>query len=144
MWRSSARMRKFDRIDHTADIGFKVRGRDFPGLLKNSAAALYEAMDCERLCGAGKGVKYRMESESREDLLVGFLNELIYYSNVKNLIFKKFLITIVHLKNMYSLKIRMPDGIRARPGREVKAATYHRMKVRQTKSFLMTDLIFDV
>ncbi len=78
-------VKRFEVIDHTADIGIAAYGADLKEAFANAAYALFSLMiDLE---GVGDASCYDVEvtAEDRAELLVAWLNELIYLLDVENI-----------------------------------------------------------
>jgi len=135
----------FKIIDHTADVGVMVYGINVKQLFSNAALAL------SSLITEPKSIKEKMKrhveitSEDRHNLLVEWLNELIYLFDVEHILFKKFDIENLnsqHLKAIcYGEKF---DPLRHNIKREVKAATYHMLKINRDSNGYKVQVIFDV
>ena len=86
-----------------------------------------------------------VEGMDLEDLLVCWLRELLYLHQVKRILLKKFEIT--HLSDS-ELKARVWgekfDQRRHTIKREIKAATYHDLKVQKRNGTWTARVIFDV
>jgi len=124
--------KKFELIDHTADIGIVAYGADLKEAFANAAYALFSLMVdlddvSESLCREA-----RVTADNREDLLVEWLNELIYIFDVDNVLLKRFEITKLTDKslraNCFGEKI---DPRRHRIKMGIKAATYHMLQVEE-------------
>ncbi len=135
-------MKKFEFIRHTADVGVKVYGNTITELFENSGKALFEIMDCT--C---EDIKLQedisVEGDSLEELLVGFLNELIYLSEIKNLKGEEFKIKIERINSSFRLKGEIRGKKIKSVEREVKAATYHNLKIKKDKGYNCI-IIFDL
>jgi SHS2 domain-containing protein len=124
--------KKFELIDHTADIGIAAYGADLKEAFANAAYALFSLMvdlDDVRECLCREA---RVTADNREDLLVEWLNELIYIFDVDNLLLKRFEITRLTDKSLradcFGEKI---DPQRHRIKMGIKAATYHMLRVEE-------------
>lgn len=124
--------KKFELIDHTADIGIVAYGADLKEAFANAAYALFSLMVdlddvSDTLCREA-----RVTADNREDLLAEWLNELIYIFDVDNVLFKRFEVTRLTdtslTANCYGEKI---DPQRHRIKMGVKAATYHMLEVEE-------------
>ncbi len=80
-----AATKRFKLIEHTADVGGIVYGRDLEELFIN-AACMLQTLSGVTCVSRGKQIRGRVyvKSDSIESLLVRFLNELIYRIEVKN------------------------------------------------------------
>ena len=136
--------KKFEVIDHTADIGIAAYGASLSEAFANAAYALFSLMaDLENvadvLCCEAEAT-----AENREDLLVAWLNELVYLFEVNNVLFKRF-----EIDELSETKLRARCyGERIDPERHkikmaVKAATYHMLKVEERDGYRV-QVLFDI
>ncbi len=89
-------------------------------------------------------IKLKVEGANLEELLVSFLNELLYLSEKEKAIFNEFRIKVKKSKNEFYLKGQIKKNSQV-PKREIKAATYHDLKLLQKKdNFWQTRIIFDM
>ena len=122
--------KKFEFIDHTADIGIVAYGADLKESFANAALALFSLI--AELDNVSEGFRQELEvtAEDEEGLLVQWLNELIYLFDVEHLIFRRFEIvdfTPTRLRAIcYGERV---DPLRHKLKTGVKAATYHMLKV---------------
>lgn len=135
--------KRFEFIEHTADIGIIAYGKDLKEAFANAAYGLFSIMaDLESV---GETISYNVEvtADDIEALLFEWLNELIYIFDAKGLILKRFDITEfsdLSLKAVcYGEKY---DPARHKVKLGVKAATYHMLQVDRVKNQLQ--VIFDV
>ncbi|HDN97651.1 MAG TPA: archease [bacterium] len=135
-------MKKFEFISHTADVGVKVYGETIEELFENSGKALFEIM--APVCEDVKvKEKVSVEGESYEELLVKFLNELIYLSEKKSLKGEEFKIKIERKNNSLRLDGEVSGRKIKGVEREVKAATYHNLKIEKDREYNCI-IIFDL
>jgi len=138
-------MKRFEVLDHTADIGLIVYGEDLKALFENAGEAFFHLLTDLRKVRLRTERRIEIGKENLERLMVDWLTELIYLYEVENLLLKKFKVESVG-----------EDGLRARvkgePFQEgihvmktgVKAATYHQIEVRQEKKGWRARIIFDL
>jgi len=120
----------FEFIDHTADVGIIAYGADMSQAFANAARALFslitELDDVEEVIHRD----IELTATDEESLLVEWLNELIYQFDTEGILFKRF--DIIQLNNT-QLKARgygeKVDRSKHKLKIEVKAATYHMLKV---------------
>lgn len=138
-------VKPFEVIDHTADIGIVVHGTDIKQLFANAALGLFNLMaDLDNL---KEDVKRQIElsAEDVEVLLIEWLNELIYISEVEHIIFKRF--EINELSNTRLRATCFGEKIKPRQHRlkrEIKAATYHMLKLNKEDGNYKVQIIFDI
>ena len=135
----------FEIIDHTADIGIVAYGADIKQVFANAALGLFNLMgdtdDFE------EAIKHELElsAEDVEVLLVEWLNELIYILDVEHIFFKRF-----EVDELTGNQIRarcFGEKIKPRQHklkREIKAATYHMLKIDKEDSGYKVQVIFDI
>jgi SHS2 domain-containing protein len=135
----------FEVIDHTADIGIVAYGADIKQVFANAALGLFNLM--ADLDGFKEDVQRGLElsAEDVEILLVEWLNELIYIFDVEHIIFKRF-----EIEELTSTQIKARCfGEKIKPGkhklkREIKAATYHMLRISKEDGSYKVQVIFDI
>jgi SHS2 domain-containing protein len=136
--------KRFEIIDHTADIGIAAYGADLKEAFANAAYALFSLMTDLEDVGDALCHDVGVTAGDREDLLVAWLNELIYLFEVEKVLFKRFEIgelTETRLKaSCFGEKI---DPERHKIKTAVKAATYHMLKVDEGDGFRV-QVLFDI
>ena len=138
-------MKRYEQIDHTADVGIKVYGKDLKELFANAAFAMFDIMaDLQGLKGSVT-VDIKKEAPNSEELLIEWLDELLYNFYTKTLIFNDFQIIELDEKHIVGKATGRHVGEnRSRLKTEIKAATYHELKIEQKDGIFQTQLIFDV
>ncbi len=139
----------FREIEHTADLGIEVTGDSLNNLFKNAAQGFYAVSAGDLNLSATDTLKVSLNAESAEDLLVSFLNELNYYMQMKNKIYR-------HINN---INIEERDGqyflscsgqvARLNPAQreeltEIKSVTYHQLKIERKEDGYYTKVFFDI
>ena len=135
----------FRAIDHTADIGLLIEGKNKEQLFAEAARGMFSIVAGGRINGKlkVKSLKLEVTGPTLEELLVSFLNELLYLAEKEKAIFNRFEVEIKKIKNRFYLQGRIKENSQV-PKREVKAATYHNLKVEKKDNFWQTTIIFDV
>jgi len=142
---SLGRGKKFRFLNHTADLGILVYGRDLEELFSNAGEVFFNIItDLQRVRESTERI-IRVESPNLEDLMVHWLGELLYMHDVDGLLFKSF--SIDELRDG-SLKARA-RGEAFDEGRhviktEIKAVTYHQIQVKKDKRRWSARIIFDL
>jgi SHS2 domain-containing protein len=141
-------MKKFEIIDHTADIGIVAYGKTKKEVFINTAKGMFEIIAGEnREHKENFYAKIKLEAKSLEDLLIAWLNELLYLSEVKLVILNKF-----KIKELSDGQIKAEVGgtkinhLSVRMKREVKAVTYHRLEIKKDEGsgLWRAQVIFDI
>jgi len=137
-------MKPFEIVDHTADIGIKAYGKTPQEVFENAALGMFSLMVDLSTVQEKEVLDIAIEGEDRENLLVEWLNELIYFFETENILLKRFEITEwsdYHLiARAYGEKIDLKKhSLEA----QIKAATYHMLKVSHNDIW-QAQVIFDV
>ena len=123
-------MRRFELIDHTADIGIVAYGSDLKEAFANAAYGMFTLIADLEGTGQDFRRKINLQAPDQETLLVDWLNELLYLFDVEHAIFSRFDIKELDQTHLaaqaYGEKV---DKSRHQLRTEVKAATYHSLKV---------------
>jgi SHS2 domain-containing protein len=137
-------MKRFDLFPHTADIGIVAYGDGLEEAFSNAAYAMFNLIADLEEVNTTACREIEVEAEDEEELVVRWLNELLYLFDVERVIFKRFEFiefTNTHLKAKgYGEEV---DVLRHSLKMGVKAATYHMLKIEKDKIFKI-QVIFDV
>lgn len=136
-------MSPFRLLPHTSEVGLRVTGKTWEEFYLDAARgllALYGAGDLPAR-GAGRRMGVSLRAASPEELLVAWLNELNYLLSARRLLpvsigFEK--------AGPAEVEARLGVARGARLEREVKAASYHGLRVRRERGALRATVILDV
>ncbi|MDP2729771.1 MAG: archease [Dehalococcoidales bacterium] len=133
--------KEFEILNHTADVGIIAYGSDINEAFANAAKGMFSLITDSDV----EEIEYRdieMTSPDQESLLVKWLNELIYYFDAENMLFKRFDITQLsqrHLKaKSYGQRVTDQE---IKIG--IKAATYHMLKIDKNNG-CRVQVVFDI
>lgn len=136
-------MKRFDLIEHTADIGLVAYGKSLAEAFANAAYGMFSIIaDLENVQEA-ESREMALSEDDPEALLFEWLNTLIYIFEVDDLLLKRFDIPEfdgVHLRAICYGEKYDPTRHHVKTG--VKSATYHMMKVDKERN--QVQVIFDV
>jgi SHS2 domain-containing protein len=133
----------FEEISHTADIKIRVRALTLEDLFSETFNALMQVMyGTERSGGIVKEIK--VESPDNESLLLDFLSEVLFVSEVESLVFFYASISIHGSRLTAELSGEPFDPIRHSGGSEVKGISYSGLSIIHDANGYMLDIIFDV
>jgi SHS2 domain-containing protein len=133
----------FEEISHTADIKIRVRALTLESLFSETFNALMQVVyGTDRRGGIIKEIQ--VESPDNESLLLDFLSEVLFVSEVESLVFFEARISVhgSHLKAELSGEPFDPD--RHSGGSEVKGISYSGLSITKDANGYMLDIIFDV
>ena len=138
-------MRRYELLDHTADIGIVAFGRDLPEAFGNAAYAMFDILtDTDKIREMDR-FDLRVSASNIEELLVTWLDEMLYRYETERLICKRFVID-----DMDDVSLRATvfgeklDPTRHEVKLEIKSVTYHQLKVEKTDDGWRAQVIFDV
>jgi SHS2 domain-containing protein len=140
-----ARMRRFEILDHTADIGIIVYGEDLEALFENAGKAFFHLITDLRKVRRRTERRIAVKGENLDRLMVDWLSELLYLHDVESLLFKEFKVVSVGEDGLKAIAKGEPfqEGVHAiKTG--VKAVTYHRLEVRKKNGGWRAQVIFDL
>ena len=138
-------MKHFEILDHTADIGIVVYGEDLKSLFANAGQAFFHLITDLKKVRLRTERKIEIGKESLERLMVDWLTELLYFHDVENLLFKRFIVESVGEEGLKAKVKGEPfeEGVHViKTG--VKAVTYHQIEVRQEKEGWKAQIILDL
>lgn len=139
-------MKKFEFLDHTADVMFKAYGNDLEELFENSGLALEEAQVSVSEVEEDIEVSFDIENNDLEMLLFNFLQELIYYRDVENLVFSSFKVEFSDDNSFLkcTCKGEKLDSDKHDLGQNVKAITLHNFSVNKEDGLWKANVLVDV
>jgi SHS2 domain-containing protein len=137
--------KEFEFIDHTADIGVKAYGADMKQVFANAGRGLFSLITELDNVAVKESRNIRVTAPDREALLINWLNELIYLFEVKEILFNRFdIITISDTQLNATGYGEIINLAKHELKTQVKAATYHMLKIEQNKDGWKAQVIFDV
>ncbi|MCK4261861.1 archease [bacterium] len=138
-------MKKYETFNHTADLGIRVFGKTKEELFANAGYAMFDILIDLRNVQVKKTLKIKQEAPNVEELFLSWLSELLYQYNCKEMVFKKFAIDKL-TEEAISARAQGEklDLRRHQLKTEIKAVTYHELKVQKLKDCWEGQVIFDV
>ena len=135
----------FEIIDHTADVAIAAYGADLKAAFANVALGMFSLMTDIGKVKDTTSRDVEVTADDRKDLLVSWLNELLFIFEVEKTLFKRFdIITLdkTMLKaKCYGEKI---DPKRHKIKMEIKAATYHMIRIEEKQNRTRVQVLFDI
>jgi len=131
-------------LSHTADTGIEVTADSLADLIGELCAGMFGLMASVEPSAAEKWVEVSLVAQTVEELVVNTLSELVYHSEVENLIFCAFRVWMGP-----DLAVRVKAGgllvDAVEPvGPPIKAVTYHDLVVEQRDDIWYGRVYFDV
>ena len=124
----------FEQLSHTADIEIRVYGITLQQLFEHALIGMFQVI-------GPKVVGCRIENDI-ESLLVDFLSEAWYFSDIHNEAYLKADIhelTQTHIRaTLHGVEVQGFDVV------EIKAVTYHDLHIEQLNGMWQTNIVFDI
>jgi SHS2 domain-containing protein len=133
---------KYKVLEHTADAMVEVHGKTLDDRFANAAYALFDQMtDLTKVKPTGE-LKIVLEADTREQLLVDFLQELLFVNDTEDLVFSEFEVKTDGRRMDAVVKGEKFDEKRHTKRSVVKGVTYHKLEFNDQKGTLT--ILFDV
>jgi SHS2 domain-containing protein len=135
----------YETFDHTADLGLRIRAPDLDGLFAEAGQALFSVI-VEDLTSVEpkQRLEFRLEGDEREFLLFDWLKELLYHFDSEHWLGSRFEVHVSQNGLEASAWGEPLDPARHRLLHEVKAITYHGLKIEQTRDGWLAEVIVDI
>jgi SHS2 domain-containing protein len=135
----------YELFEHTADLGLRVIAPDLNALFADAATALF-AMIVEDVTAVQplNEVAFAIEGTDREYLLFDWLRELLMRHDEERILFGKFAVNVTKSGLTATAWGEPIDPARHLLSHEVKAITYHELKIVPHESGWMAEVIVDI
>ena len=138
-------MNKFRLLEHTADMGIAAEGESLAALFQQAALGLRQIMTATTDIEPRQEVLIEVRAQDREELLVNWLGELVFLLEHRQLLPATF-----EIESATEVRLRARiwgeplDPARHELDREIKAVTYHQVRVEQTASGWRAQVFVDL
>lgn len=138
----------FEYLPHPADARFIAHGTTLEETFEQAAYAMFGVIIQTDALKPERSVDIELESEGLENLLYDYLSELLYLFEVEEIVFGRFRVySIGKAGSRYMLKGSASgeslDTERHEFGTEVKAVTYHQLKIEKEDGEYSAHVIVD-
>ena len=130
----------FQERPHTADWALEVWAPDAPALFTQAALGMTALMGLQARSAPRVSQSFDLTCADLESLLIGFLSELLYLIQRDGVGFDQFDLTFTD-DQLYATVSGQPID---RQAKEIKAVTYHNLRIVETGRGLETTIVFDV
>jgi len=140
---------QYSILDHAADVGLAVSGSTAEEMFEAAAAGMFSIITDLKAIGDNVSREISIVACSHEDLLINWLQELLYVFSVEHLLFAGFSVEIHNPETEKFIVTGRCRGEKYDPLKheiyaEVKTATYHQLTVEHTKNHWQGKIIFDI
>jgi SHS2 domain-containing protein len=134
-----------ETFDHTADLGLRIVAADLNTLFAEAGLAL-ESVLVEDLAAVAplRPVDIRLPADELEYLLFDWLKALLYHFEVDKLLFSRFDVKVSDAGLEATAWGEELDRDRHELSHEVKAITYHELKVQKSGDGWLAEVIVDI
>jgi SHS2 domain-containing protein len=135
----------YETFEHTADLGLRVRAADLDTLFAEAGLCLFSAIveDLGTVVASQK-LDVRLEGTDLEYLLFDWLRTLLFHCDAEHLLFGRFEVHVRGDGLEGSAWGEPLDRGRHELSHEVKAITYHGLKVEKTADGWLAEVIVDI
>jgi len=135
----------YEFINHTADLGIRVRGLSLKELFENAARAMFDLIVDLDTVKTRNQMAIEIRGEQREELLADWLRDLLYRYNGDKYLLKEFKIEKISPRGLKArVRGEKLDMSRHNLKREIKAVTYHGLEIRKLNRQWQAQIIFDI
>ena len=135
----------FRLLDHTADVGLEAHGADLAELFTNAARGMFSIVASLESVQPSRQFPLKLTADNLEDLLVDWLSELLYLFSTQQVLFSQFIITEIDESHLQATAVGEPiDLSRHELFTEIKAVTYHGLKVAESNQMWTARVFFDI
>ena len=135
----------YEHFEHTADLGLRVTAADLAGLFAEAGRGLTSIIvaNLDRVRPV-REVRIAVEGTRLDELLFDWLNEILYVFESQRLLLAQFDVQIDAAGLRATVRGEEADESRHILEHEVKAITYHGLKVEQTDQGYLAEVIVDI
>ena len=135
----------YEYFEHTADLGIRARAADLNGLFAEAATALFAAVvDGLDSVRPVQQVEIAVEGAEPDYLLFDWLRELLFRLDAEHLLLSKFDVRVTETGLKATATGEPLDPARHVLSHEVKAITYHGLRVEREGDGWVAEVIVDI
>lgn len=138
-------MKKYELIDHTADVGIKAYGENISEAFENAAKGMFDIITDNSTIESKGEYKISLESDDLEQLLVDWLSELLFIFETEQMVMGEVNVDLDIDNNSLKAEVfgEEFDTSKHKIGAEIKAVTYHMLEVKTEKPYHV-QVLFDI
>ncbi len=133
--------RKYESLEHTADVMIRAYGNTIEECLENAAYGMFDQIADLSGVKPLKSFKFEIEGEDPAQLLVDFLSELLFIHDTKLVILSEFDVKYDRETLQVEAKGEPIDRKRHEIKRAIKAVSYHALEIDPEKGY--AQVLFD-
>jgi SHS2 domain-containing protein len=133
----------FEELPHTADIRIRVKAESLEALFSESAVAMMKIMYGVNEPGTVQRT-ISIEADEVENLMMDFLSEVLFLSEVDDLVFSSAEVSLSGNHLQATLSGEPFDPGKHRAGTEIKGVSYSGLRILKEDPGYVLDILFDV
>ena len=135
----------YEVFEHTADLGLRMQARDLNCLFAEAGRALFSVIVANLdEVQPRQPAEYQVKGSELDYLLLDWLNELLFTFETQRILFSEFQVR-VDPEGLHAVARGEPvEAQRHRLDHEVKAITYHNLRVAHTDGGWEAEVIVDI
>ena len=135
----------YETFEHTADLGLRIRAGGLNGLFAEGGRALFSVLVANpESIRAVHEVEFQLEGDRRDDLLFDWLAELLFTFDARHLVLARFEVDVSDNGLTAVARGEPIDTDRHELDMEIKAITYHGLKVEREDDGWLAEVIVDL
>ncbi len=135
----------FETFEHTADLGLRVRAADLNTLFAEAARGLFAVLvEDLQTVEPRERLDVRLGADERAYLLFDWLRQLLYHFDARHLLFSRFEVRVDDTGLAGTAWGEPLDRSRHALDHEVKAITYHGLRVEPADGGWLAEVIVDI
>jgi SHS2 domain-containing protein len=135
----------FETFEHTADLGLRIRAENLNSLFAEAGRALFSVIvENPQDIRAVEEIPFTIKGNEAEELLHDWLTELLFTFHVHRRVLAKFDVNIQSAEITAVAWGEKIDSARHEINLEIKAITWHGLKIVQTPDGWMAEVIVDI
>jgi len=135
----------YETFEHTADLGLRIRAGSLGELFAEAGRGLFSVIVANlEAVRAVEEFEFEIEGERRDDLLVDWLAELLFTFDTRRVLLSEFDVKVVEDRIKATARGEPVDTGRHELDVEVKAITYHQLKVERDGDGWVAEVIVDL
>ena len=135
----------YEVFEHTADLGLRIRAADLEGLLAESGRALFSILVANlEDVGDEEERSFQVAGTDPDYLLFDWLTELLFTYETEHLLLSQFDVKLDGFGLSAVCRGESADPARHKLEHEVKAITYHELKVVREGHGWLAEVIVDI
>ncbi|HQD24941.1 MULTISPECIES: archease [Methanoculleus] len=133
----------FEELEHTADVQMRVRGRTINELFADAGRAMFQIMYGPCI-DRGVTREISLEADNLEALLIDYLSELLFITEVEGTVFCTFDVDVQGTRLTATARGEPFDPKRHSGGTIVKGISYFGLEIVKEEEGYVVEIIFDI